>query len=391
MSFDGKGFLKEIKNVAVNKATAKVTSLVGDKLGLDLSTKLPGDIGKNFGDVLSDPFAKAKQNPFEGETVMYPEDLGYTDQSHYVQFFINEQVNAHVDFGGTTALSVAQARQLGTTTGEIVRGLQDETEDRQKEITEGFNPTPTAKDRYTAPSTLSVPRAPTRRLASSIAMYMPATVSVAQTSNYGEVEIGGATSAAIAAGKGFNNDFRGVLASRILAALEESGNVGRESAPEMGKAALDTAFSGAKAAIDINRGKITNNRMEMIFEGTSRREFNFAFKMMPKSENEANLVAKIVKMFRFYMAPSFDGPIDVRRTMIVPATFDIKYMVKQKENSYLNKISTSVLTSCNVVYGGERTQFFRPNEKGAPPVETSIELTFKELEVITRERINAGF
>ena len=131
--------------------------------------------------------------------------------------------------------------------------------------------------------------------------------------------------------------------------------------------------------------------MEMIFEGTPRREFNFAFKMMPKSENEADLVAKIVKMFRFYMAPSFDGPIDVRRTFIVPATFDIKYMVKQKENSYLNKISTSVLTSCNVVYGGERTQFFRPNTKGAPPVETSIELTFKELEVITRERINAGF
>lgn len=384
MSFDGKGFLKEIKNVAVNKATAKVTNLIGDELGLNLSTKLPGDIGKNFGGInkVTDPYQKAKQNPFQGETVMYPEDLGYTDQSHYVQFFINEQINAHVDFGGTTGLSVAQARQLGTTTGEIVRGLQDETEDRQKEISQDIT--------HTAPSTVSVPRAPTKRLASSIAMYMPATVSVAQTSNYGEVEIGGATSAVIAANKGFNNDPSGI-GGRILAALEEAGNVGRESAPEMGKAALDTAFSGAKAAIDINRGKITNNRMEMIFEGTSRREFNFAFKMMPKSENEADLVAKIVKMFRFYMAPSFDGPIDVRRTMIVPATFDIKYMVKQKENSYLNKISTSVLTSCNVVYGGERTQFFRPNEKGAPPVETSIELTFKELEVITRERINAGF
>ena len=30
-------------------------------------------------------------------------------------------------------------------------------------------------------------------------------------------------------------------------------------------------------------------------------------------------------MFRFYMAPSFDGDLGSSRTMIVPATFDITY------------------------------------------------------------------
>tara|TARA_B100000073_G_scaffold338928_2_gene336676 strand:+ start:2485 stop:2631 length:147 start_codon:yes stop_codon:yes gene_type:complete len=48
-----------------------------------------------------------------------------------------------------------------------------------------------------------------------------------------------------------------------------------------------------------------------------------------------------------------------------------------------------------VTYGGERVQFFRPtsgvNGDGAPPVETNIELQFKELEVITREKIVEGF
>ena len=63
------------------------------------------------------------------------------------------------------------------------------------------------------------------------------------------------------------------------------------------------------------------------------------------------------------------------------------------ENSYLNKISTSVLTNCEITYGGERTTFFRPTAdgKGAPPVQTSINLQFRELEVITRERIGAGY
>ena len=65
-------------------------------------------------------------------------------------------------------------------------------------------------------------------------------------------------------------------------------------------------------------------------------------------------------------------------------------------NNFLNRISTSVLTSCNVTYGGERVQFFRPTTTwdgldGAPPVETNIELSFQEIEIITRERIGVGF
>ena len=58
-----------------------------------------------------------------------------------------------------------------------------------------------------------------------------------------------------------------------------------------------------------------------------------------------------------------------------------------------NKISTSVLTGCDITYGGERTTFFRPTSdgQGAPPVQTSITLNFRELEIITRERIGAGY
>ena len=44
-----------------------------------------------------------------------------------------------------------------------------------------------------------------------------------------------------------------------------------------------------------------------------------------------------------------------------------------------------------MTYGGEKVAFFRPNADGAPPVQTQISLTFKELEIITRERIGAGY
>ena len=226
-------------------------------------------------------------------------------------------------------------------------------------------------------------------------MYMPATVSTSQASKYGEVEIGAAVATALAAYKGYQDGtgFFGTMES----VFQNASPTIKENLAEAGKKALDIAAPGAKAAIDIARGKVTNNRMEMVFEGVDRRSFSFSFKMMPKSEAEAIAVDKIVNMFRFYMAPSFDGAATQSRTFIVPATFDIEYYYNPgKRNKFLNRISTCVLESCNVTYGGERTQFFRPTSggvhgDGAPPVETSIELSFKELEVITREKIAEGF
>ena len=45
----------------------------------------------------------------------------------------------------------------------------------------------------------------------------------------------------------------------------------------------------------------------------------------------------------------------------------------------------------NVAYGGDRYKTFDGNESGAPPVETTITLNFKEMELITKERAQEGF
>ena len=54
------------------------------------------------------------------------------------------------------------------------------------------------------PTTISVPKAATKRLESSIAMYMPAQVSVGQASQYGEVELGAFTAQAVSAAADLN-------------------------------------------------------------------------------------------------------------------------------------------------------------------------------------------
>ena len=45
----------------------------------------------------------------------------------------------------------------------------------------------------------------------------------------------------------------------------------------------------------------------------------------------------------------------------------------------------------NISYGGERYKTFEAIDDGAPPLETSITLNFREMELITRERVHEGF
>ena len=62
---------------------------------------------------------------------------------------------------------------------------------------------------------------------------------------------------------------------------------------------------------------------------------------IPKSEAEAQSIRKIVNMFRFYMSPSFEGAANTSRVFVVPATFDITYIMSNgTPNGFLNKISS---------------------------------------------------
>ena len=81
--------------------------------------------------------------------------------------------------------------------------------------------------------------------------------------------------------------------------------------------------------------------------------------------------------------------------MSIPDTFDIDYMYRSNRNSFLNKISTCFCTGVQVAYGGDRYIAYDETTgvqgKGNPPQRTALTLNFKEMEIITRERINEGY
>ena len=300
--------------------------------------------------------AKINEPTYSGD-LAYPSDLANMDRTgHYVQFFINVQEDAQVNFAAGS-----------------------------------FNATPTSQGSRveTEASTISVTRAPTKRLAGTIQLYMPNQLSVGHTATYQEEEIGAMISGMKSASDTWSNS------SNWLTGI---WNVGAQAVSSAGRGLVNAAASGvgatgdltggtgARAALDIKRGEVTNNRTEMRFQGISRREFSFDFKMIPKSQKEAESIKHIVNLFRFHSMPEFIGARS-SQVMKAPSTFDIKYMHKGGEHTYMNKISTCTCESVEVKYGGDRTQFFRDNS----PSQTEISLKFKEIELVTKERIAEGY
>ena len=142
--------------------------------------------------------------------------------------------------------------------------------------------------------------------------------------------------------------------------------------------------------------------MELLFQGVGRRDFQYVFTFIPKSEEEASMIAKIVYAFKINMLPEYRGGSfefigrnwDINksgRLLVMPNAFDINYMYLTKENPWINKISSCYLTNMEVEYGGDKYVTYHPMQEpisgksGPPPQRTVMTLSFSEIEILTRE------
>ena len=181
--------------------------------------------------------------------------------------------------------------------------------------------------------------------------------------------------------KEFVGSAKGVLSGAALRAVSEVA--------EIALGAEGTVALGEKAF-----GVASNPYMEVLFDAMSLRTFTYNFKFAPKNERETAEVQKIIQVFRFHMVPELRG--GQSRFLGLPSQFDIHYMYQpmgnaQSSNSminpYYNKIATCVLTNCTVNYTPDGVKSFRDGS----PTQITMELQFKETELLTKDRINEGF
>ena len=146
-------------------------------------------------------------------------------------------------------------------------------------------------------------------------------------------------------------------------------------------------------AYDKISNRAMNNFLETTFTGVGFRKFSYNWKFSPKNIKEVYTVESIIRTFKFHMLPELPDDNQFGRYYVVPSEFDIFYMFRGDENTWMNKIQTSVLVNMEVNYSPNQYNTFRPVEgrAGAPPTEIDMKLDFQETKIITKAEVLEGF
>jgi hypothetical protein len=236
----------------------------------------------------------------------------------------------------------------------------------------------------------------TRRASAYICLYMPDTINQQLVNDYDQVSLTQALGKAGlvgAAGGAIADTLKGVVSGQnmIQGTGQGGGGVGGAgSAAEVaGLVAEKTGNFGAGIGdvLLFSAGVAQNPQVELLFKSIQNREFMFDFKFVPKNAAEAKTIRDIIQKFRFHAAPEIPAT-GKGRYFIPPSEFDIEFMIGDTWNTNLPKLSTCVLQGIDVNYGsaGQWTAF-----QDGMPIEISMQLRFKEVEILHKGLIAKGY
>lgn len=211
----------------------------------------------------------------------------------------------------------------------------------------------------------------TKRLASAIQLPMPNNIATPYAVDWGGEDTAGLDAL-----------------MRVPGMLLPGGN--RASSPAGDKiqdaaaaAALTAAGAVGARGVSAAAGLAVNPKKEMMFTGVDFRNFTMDYMFYPKNMAEARYVKNIIDLLKFHMYPEYKS--SERFTYVYPSEFDITFFIGDgKENPWINRIATSVLTSMNVNYTPQGV--WATHEDGSP-VMIQVTLAFKELSIITKENL----
>ena len=349
------------------------------------------------------PTSSLDSDPLSFGTYQFPKDVFENQQlGHYMVFYVNVQDRSKYYYGGTDGYNGPDAGFANTEDSSKgyngLRSQSDRLKVRNNKIT-GKNLSTDKQDlsksgrNSAALQGLSSVRKTTTRIKDSIALYLPPNVTDSTTAKYEDTPTGilGVAATDIIRGfKAFNEDDFELIGSLGGKALRETF---QEILKNLGGGAVE-ALTGAEGAIPLANkvfGRADNPFVEVFFNSMDVRTFTYNFNFAPRNEDETMEIQQIIQLFRFHMAPDLQEVNS--RYLTLPSEFDIHYMYKAQdgnsyENDYYGRIGTCVLENVAVNYTpGDKVRSFAD---GAP-TQITMSLQFRETEVLTKEKINAGY
>ncbi len=355
--------------VAGNNQTKKVAAKLLNKSPLEIEN--------------INPTSHMKENPYSYGTVYYPNETANLAEGHYVIFDVIMHNSSK--FKATNFSKNKIASNSNNLVGEYGYSSQ------QGDTVNKIKASKFAEARKVNPKSGLNEKTPTHSFISdSIILYTPA---ASLKFGYGATYDTPATGIAGLIGQGIG-DFRDTKG--FVEKLKSMGTVGGDAVKQIGRKALFGAaslipgFEGAEAAFDKSLGQAVNPQMEVVFQSVPFREFAFPFEFAPKNPAENDNVHKIINMFKFHMMPEYQGT--TKGYFNTPSEFQITYMYRENINTYIPRVSRCVLKDMQVDYAPEGViSSFIPDQQGAAPTIATVNLSFQETEIMTKERIADGF
>ena len=141
-----------------------------------------------------------------------------------------------------------------------------------------------------------------------------------------------------------------------------------------------TGLQSASQRAALNRGKVYNPNIEMLYDSPQLREFQFNFNFTPRNAQEAAEVRMIIREFKKWSSPS---------TAKEESMFEIPYIwqVRYKRESMMGKFQPAACI--NVTHQANANSAYHSTFDDGMPTQYSMGLAFKEVDIITREDIEA--
>jgi hypothetical protein len=333
----------------------------------------------------------AETSPYEVKQHMYPKDLLETNSTYggnYVIFYINVAIDSKLandpankdafvdnisprDRGDMIAQNMSTEKLLAGQTGLIVGGAVVGEALGVGRLSGTAAVIAEVGAVTTTTMAASANRAQ-RRLKTAIAMHVPNQLQIRYGMQWSDEDTGALQMATTAS-------------TELLKAVES------KSAKNLGGAAqaviTNLALSkGPNAAgLSVATGLAANPKKEQVFKGVDFRTFQFDYQFFPRSAIEAQNVLNIIQAFKYHMHPEFKDANNF--VYIYPSEFDIFYYNNNQENLNLHRHTSCVLTEMSVNYtpNGSFTTF-----ANGMPTQINITMSFRELALLTKDKIKAG-
>lgn len=336
------------------------------------------------------PLASLYSQPYNFSSRYYPRNLGSETRGHYINFYINVANNSQYvkenkytiveGLGGRTATN-QQARQQNSAQ-ELSKNIQEankKTVDANKEDAKKAGDL-AGQTAASAMNLLTTRK--TKRITDAIALYMPETVNVQYGADWQDSSLTEAGGKALGIAQGATSLTDVAKSKDIMGALKSTAM--NPAAAE----GLGTVLGGGATQdfLLYATGSALNPQLEVLFKGTPFREFQFDFLFSPFDSDESRNVLEIIKTFKFHQAPELNVA-SFGRYFVPPSEFDIDFIFNGQKNDKLHQIGTCVLTNINVDYAPNGWATF----DDGMPTQIRMTLQFKEVEIVTKQRVLEGY